>query len=124
MAVITGFAVGQHADSVVKPDANFDKLKTLVGEWEGKEFENGKEYPSRTDFRIVSGGSVLMNRLQPGTPDEMITMFHVDGDVALFRDNPAHIFEQNEEVHGICRGGDEIEIFVEAPSLFVFCMHG
>ncbi len=41
----------------------------------------------------------------------------------LFRNNPAHIFEQDEEVHGICRVGDEIKMFVETSGLFVFCMH-
>src|SRR2546423_1532036 len=42
----------------------------------------------------------------------------------LFRDDPAHIFEQDEEMHGICRRGDKIKMFVEAPDLFIFCMHG
>src|SRR5205085_3743170 len=32
----------------------------------------------------------------------------------------AHIFEQDEEVHGIGRGGNEIKMLVEAPGLFVF----
>jgi hypothetical protein len=27
-------------------------------------------------------------------------------------------------VHRVCWGGDKIEIFVEAPRLFVFCVHG
>ena len=37
--------------------------------------------------------------------------------------SPSCIFEQNEEVPGIGRGGDEIEMFVEAPRLLIFCMY-
>jgi hypothetical protein len=44
--------------------------------------------------------------------------------VRLLRDNPAHILEEYEEVHGVGRGGDEIKMFVEAPRIFILCMHG
>jgi hypothetical protein len=59
--------------------AAFDKLKLLAGEWEGKVNEGGKEIPTTTSFRVVSDGSVLMDVLDPGTPHEMVTMFHLDG---------------------------------------------
>lgn len=63
--------------------AAFDKLKLLAGEWEGNANEGGKEIPTTTSFRLVSDGSVLMNLLAPGTPHEMITMFHLDGNDLL-----------------------------------------
>jgi hypothetical protein len=44
--------------------------------------------------------------------------------LSLFRDEPAHVFEQNQEVQGICRGGDEIKMFVKSAGLFVFGMDG
>jgi len=59
--------------------ASFDKLKSLVGEWEGKMNEGGKEIAATTSFRLVSDRSVLMNVLGGGTPYEMVTMFHMDG---------------------------------------------
>jgi hypothetical protein len=91
MKVLTGLlaivllaspGLARHMDRA-ESRADFDKLKLLVGEWEGKAFEDGKEVPTDTDFRIVSGGSVLMNRLRGDTPDEMITMFHMDGNDLL-----------------------------------------
>ena len=58
--------------------ASFDKLKSLVGEWEGNSNEGGQQVPATTSFRLVSDGSALMNVLGAGTPHEMVTMFHMD----------------------------------------------
>jgi hypothetical protein len=54
----------------------FDQLKTLVGEWEGKN-EGG---PVKITYTLVSGGTALMERMQPATEAEMITMYSADGD--------------------------------------------
>lgn len=51
----------------------FDQLKTLVGEWEGK---NG----TKITYTLVSGGTALMERIQPSGEAEMITMYSADGD--------------------------------------------
>jgi hypothetical protein len=59
--------------------AGFEKLKALAGQWQGTVNEGGKEVPVTTSFRVVSAGSALMNDLMRGTPEEMITMFHMDG---------------------------------------------
>ncbi len=58
--------------------AAFDKLKSLVGEWQGNMNEGGRQMPAATSFRLVSDGSALMNVLGAGTPHEMVTMFHMD----------------------------------------------
>ena len=58
--------------------AAYDKLKSLVGEWEGNMNEGGQQLPATTSFRLVSDGSALMNVLGAGTPHEMVTMFHMD----------------------------------------------
>lgn len=76
---LAGSAVAQHKDSSIQPNPAFDKMKTLVGEWEGTVNEGGKETSTRSSFRMVSDGSALMNTLGSGTPHEMITMFHMDG---------------------------------------------
>ena len=60
------------------PAAGFDRLKSLAGEWKGIMHEGGKPLPATTSYRIVSGGSVVMNVLGAGTQYEMITMFHMD----------------------------------------------
>jgi hypothetical protein len=60
-------------------NAGFARLKSLAGQWQGTSTESGKEVPVSTLFRVVSDGSALLNDLMRGTPHEMITMFHIDG---------------------------------------------
>jgi len=57
---------------------SFDKLKTLSGTWEGKS-PDGKMV--EVSYRVTSNGSALMSEIH--TEDDMITMFHPDGDRLL-----------------------------------------
>lgn len=66
-------------DKNVQAAAAFDQLKTLTGEWTATTSEGGKEMSAPVNFRLASGNSVLLSDLAPGTPHEMITMFHRDG---------------------------------------------
>lgn len=52
-------------------------MKMLVGEWEGKA-ENGTAV--RVSYRLVSGGTALMESLQPVGEPEMVTLYTADGD--------------------------------------------
>jgi hypothetical protein len=79
VAVLAVLGLAQQSNAAAQSGAAFDKLKSLSGEWEGNANEGGKEIPATTSFRLVSDGSVLMDVLAPGTPHEMITMFHMDG---------------------------------------------
>lgn len=57
---------------------SFDKIKTLAGSWEGKTSE-GKSV--QISFRVTSSGSALMSEIMGY--ENMITMFHLDGDRLL-----------------------------------------
>jgi hypothetical protein len=61
-----------------KSSDEFDRLKSLVGSWEGKD-RDGK--PVKVSYKLVSAGSSLMETM---TMDEhegmMVTMYHLDGD--------------------------------------------
>ncbi len=57
-------------------NGGFAKLKTLVGEWEGKT-ESGKVV--RASYRLVSAGSALVETLSPPDESEMVTVYHPDG---------------------------------------------
>jgi hypothetical protein len=70
-------------EKVTPATETFQKLKSLAGEWEGQASEGGKVLPATTSFRLVSDNSVLLNDLAPGTPHEMVTMFHMDGNELL-----------------------------------------
>jgi hypothetical protein len=74
-----------HAMKGEPPDPQFEALKALAGEWEGKARHDGKELPgtTRATIRVVSGGSVVMLITDPGKPHEMVTMFHRDDGALL-----------------------------------------
>ncbi len=55
---------------------SFDQIKSLTGSWEGKSAQ-GK--PVRVTFRDTAGGSAVMSEIQGHGPENMISMFHLDG---------------------------------------------
>ena len=65
--------------AAVDAKTSFAALKSLTGTWEGKTPE-GK--PVQVSYRVTSGGSALMSEIQ-GEHEDMITMFHLDGDRLL-----------------------------------------
>ncbi len=63
------------AMSQTDAEKSFNKLKTLVGTWEGK---GAQGQPIRVTFRLTGNDSALMSEI--GAPENMVTMFHLDGD--------------------------------------------
>ncbi|HXX35999.1 MAG TPA: hypothetical protein VEM15_16135 [Thermodesulfobacteriota bacterium] len=54
----------------------YERMKGLVGAWEGT-FNMGKEgQPIRVEYRLTAGGSAIVETLFPGTPEEMISVYH------------------------------------------------
>jgi hypothetical protein len=79
LALLFSVAAAAHEHNQDAPtNPTFEKLKTLVGNWDGSGEDSGKKFATTTSFKMVSGNSVLMNTLAEGKPDEMITMFHLD----------------------------------------------
>ena len=76
---------------------------------------NGLCFAAWVVVKLVGSGRV------PVTESHASAVFV--GPLCLFRHDPAQIFEQNEQVHGICGRGDEIKVFVKTPRLFVFRVH-
>jgi hypothetical protein len=83
MGVAAALAVFYPANSFAHEKATgalaFDQLKALVGEWEG----SSGGVPVKITYTLVSGGTALMERLQPANQAEMITMYSVDRDKIL-----------------------------------------
>ncbi len=52
-----------------------ESLKKLAGEWTG----DGPHGKATTVFRVSAGGSIVHETLFPGTEQEMITIYHMDG---------------------------------------------
>lgn len=86
MAVIlAGLMVfGVNAGDVPKQSPEFQRMKTLVGAWEGKTDMGQGPVDLRLEYRLLAGGAVLEERCFAGTPQEMVTMyFERDGKLAL-----------------------------------------
>ena len=86
LAAATLLAAALGGQTVKGPNAihaGFAKLQSLSGEWEGSAVHDGQAMPATTVFRLVADGSVILNDLAPGTPHEMVTMFHMDGNDLL-----------------------------------------
>ncbi len=56
---------------------SFDLLKGMEGNWAGK---NAQGQPLEITFRVIAGGSAVMSEIHGHGPENMITMFHMDGD--------------------------------------------
>ena len=55
----------------------FRKLQSLAGDWEGKD-EHGMV--SKTNFKVLSSGTAVMETLAPAGMEEMVTLYSMDGD--------------------------------------------
>jgi len=58
-------------------EKSFHQLAALEGNWSGKGAEG---QPVDVSFRMTAGGSALMSEIHGHGPENMITMFHLDGD--------------------------------------------
>ncbi len=66
-------AAGRAAE---KSNPGWEKMKTLVGEWEG--LHEGKT-PGRVSYKLVSNGTALMEVISTANEPEMVTMYTPDG---------------------------------------------
>jgi hypothetical protein len=55
---------------------DFEKMKELVGAWEGK-MDTGKVMePIRVVYELTSAGNAIVERFAAGKPHEMVTVYH------------------------------------------------
>jgi hypothetical protein len=66
-------------DHPYQGSAEFERLKSLVGTWKARNDMGHGPAEITVVYRLVSGGSVLEERFFPGTPNEMVTMYHDKG---------------------------------------------
>ncbi|HEY6066111.1 MAG TPA: hypothetical protein VIY96_08130 [Thermoanaerobaculia bacterium] len=56
----------------------WEKMKSLVGEWDGTMIHGGMAMPVKVSYALVSGGTSLMERMS-GMGEEMVTLYYPDG---------------------------------------------
>lgn len=72
------------AGAAVEPKAAFEKLKALAGTWQGAAGHGSPGQQASVVYRVASGGTVVQETLFPGSPHEMISMYHLaDGQLLM-----------------------------------------
>ena len=67
---------GEYQKVPVAHSGDFDKMKELVGVWEGKA-DMGKGMETvRATYELTSAGNAVVERLFAGQPHEMVTVYH------------------------------------------------
>jgi hypothetical protein len=75
---VSAHASGDHHAAPTMPK-DFNTLKQLVGTWKGTTQMDGKDVPTTVVYELTSGGTAISEKMMPGTPHEMISMYHKDG---------------------------------------------
>ena len=63
----------------VKNSPEFERIKALVGKWSGKVDMGQGPVEMTMEYRVIAAGSVVEERVFPGTPNEMVTMYYDKG---------------------------------------------
>jgi hypothetical protein len=67
-------------DKAATASAGLERFKQLAGDWVGKMSDDGQKWlPASAKYAVTSGGSAVVETLGPGTPHEMVTVIHQDG---------------------------------------------
>jgi hypothetical protein len=84
-AAFAGAVVFAQAPAASTPAAQgFAKLKALEGEWIDVDGVFGKKGAVAVTYRVTGGGHTVVETFPLGTPEEMMTIYHLDGsDVVL-----------------------------------------
>jgi hypothetical protein len=72
------FAGDEHM-TPAKVSPEFESMKALIGTWEGKTKMHGKEEMTTVTYELTSGGTAIVERMNPGTPGEMTTVYANSG---------------------------------------------
>jgi hypothetical protein len=67
------------AAATAKGSPEFERMKTLLGTWQGKADMGQGPIDMTVRYRLLAGGTVLEERIFEGTPHEMITMYYDQG---------------------------------------------
>lgn len=64
------------ADASRPASPEFERMKSLVGKWQGKADMGSGPIDMNVEYRLLANGSVLEERVFAGTPHEMVTMYY------------------------------------------------
>jgi hypothetical protein len=115
LATVVVVATSSSAQQSDHAAGAFQKLRTLVGDWQGKDEQGGEV---TTNFKLMISNTVVMETLDVAGMEEMLTLYSVDGNgISLL-----HYCPTNNQPHmrAIPSGGDVKELlfsFLDAGNL-------
>ena len=71
-----GFATEGYPTQTAKASPEFERIKMLVGKWEGTSATGAQTEPAQVEYHLTSGGSAVVETLFSGTPHEMVSVYH------------------------------------------------
>lgn len=78
LAATAWLTAGEPAKPAVATSPDFERMKTLVGTWQGKTDMGQGPVDITIQYRVIAAGSVLEERCMVGTPNEMVSMYYVE----------------------------------------------
>jgi len=76
LAAATCWAADAPEHKAYKGSAEFERMKSLVCTWKGKMDMGQGPVDMTVVYTLISGGSAIEEHISPGTPHEMVTMYH------------------------------------------------
>lgn len=65
----------------VKHSQELERMKTLDGKWTGTTLNGKKKETVVVDYHVTAGGTAVVETLFPGSPHEMVSVYHDDDGV-------------------------------------------
>ncbi len=66
----------EYPSAPYKGSPEFERVKQLVGVWEGTSGMGKTEENIRVEYQLTAGGSALIETLSPGNAGEMVSVYH------------------------------------------------
>ena len=99
-------AFNSHAGQGSASEKQFTAIKSLVGTWEG--YKDGeRDQPVVLSYELSGGGSVVVEKIYKGTPKEMVTAYHQNGDKLMLTH---YCVSRNQPRMEAARSGDDNKI--------------
>src|SRR5258708_4442203 len=76
IGIVASLGIADTMPSPPKSSADFERLKSLIGVWQGTETGGHGPADVRVEYRLTAGGSALEEKLFPGTPHEMVSVYY------------------------------------------------
>jgi len=93
----------------------FTAIKNMPGTWDGKASDG---HPLQVTFRVVSGGTAVMSEIMGHGPENMVSMFNLDGPNRLLMTHYCGAGNQPRMQAGVSPDGKTITFtFVDATNL-------